>query len=371
MSNTLLTPSIIARQALLILRSEMVSLGLAYKDKSQEFTAAKVGDTIKIRRPAAFEAKEFTSTVAPQNITEGQVNLTLEKHFDITVNVTSKDWTLSLEDFTEQVLRPIMIGHLEAASAYILSKYTEVYQYYDASFPTTIATLAGVPRVLDEAKVPQRGRVGIVSPAAKAALLGIPSFTESDKRGDDGTALREASMGRVLGVDWYMDQLVPTHTKGTFAGTPAIDGAVLAGATKLALKGGSGTQTVKKGDIFKVADAPGQYVVTADAAATSGSIAEVEFFPPAPVGGFVDNKGVTFVATHKANLVMHPWALAAAIVPLAIPRGANSASIMRADGIGIRYVAGYNTSTKTDQISFDYLIGAKFIQPELAMRVPQ
>jgi hypothetical protein len=373
MSNTLLTPTIIARQALLILQTEMVSLGLAYRDKSSEFTGAKVGDTIKVRRPATFAAQEFTSTVDPQAITEREVELTLEKHYDITVNVTSKDWTLRLEDFSEQVLRPIIVGHLEAASGYLLGKYHQVYQYYDAAsaaFPSTIAHIAQVGRVLDNAKVPMRDRVCIVSPEEKAALLGIEAFHAADKRGDSGTALREASMGRVLGFDWFMDQLVPTHIKGTFAGSPAINGAVLEGATTMAIDGGSGTQTVKKGDLFKVADVPGQYVVTADAAAVDGAIAAVAFSPAAPAGGFPNDKAISFVASHRANLAMHPAALAVAMVPLELPRGAANARIVSANGVGLRYVASYNTSTKTDQISLDYLIGAKFVQPELAARVP-
>lgn len=370
MSNTFLTPSIIARQALMILRGEVVALGLAYKDKSQEFTAAKVGDEITIRRPAKFEQKEFTSTVDPQNISEGQVKLVLEKHFDITVNVTSKEWSLSLQDFTEQVLRPIIVAHVEGANAFLLSKYTEVYQYLDAAFPTTLAHLTEVPRILDDAKVPMRGRVGLVNPRAKATLLAIPQFTDSEKRGDAGTALREASIGRVLGLDWFMDQQIPRHVKGTYA-TPATDGAVLAGATTMAVTGGETTQTFKKGDIFKVADAPGQYVVTADTAAVAGDIAALPFFPPAPTGGFETGKALTVIADHDANLVMHPNALAAAIVPLELPAGSSNAQIVRADGMGLRYVAGYNTSNKTDQISLDFLMGAKFVQPELAARVPR
>jgi hypothetical protein len=110
--------------------------------------------------------------------------------------------------------------------------------------------------------------------------------------------------------------------------------------------------------------------VTADAAATDGAIAAVSFSPAAPAGGFPNDKAISFVATHRANLAMHPAALAVAMVPPELPRGASNAKIVQANGFGLRYVADYSTSTKTDQISLDFLIGAKFVQPELAMRIP-
>ena len=62
MANTILTPDIIAREALMVLRNNAVMANLVHRDYSNEFVAG-VGDTITIRKPAKFDAKEFAAKV--------------------------------------------------------------------------------------------------------------------------------------------------------------------------------------------------------------------------------------------------------------------------------------------------------------------
>ena len=57
MANTFLTSKEIARQALPILENNLVMGGLVYRDYSNTF--AQKGDTIQVRKPAAFTAVEF------------------------------------------------------------------------------------------------------------------------------------------------------------------------------------------------------------------------------------------------------------------------------------------------------------------------
>ena len=50
MPNTILTPKIIAQEALMVLESQLTMAGLVHRDYSKEFV--RVGDTITIRKPA-------------------------------------------------------------------------------------------------------------------------------------------------------------------------------------------------------------------------------------------------------------------------------------------------------------------------------
>lgn len=373
-SNTMLTPQMIAQEALLLLSETMITSQLVYRDYAREWQdGVKKGDTVSIRRPATFEAKEFQSEIVVQGIQEGSVDLTLEKHFDVSFAVTSKEWTLELDEFSDRVLRPAVLSIAQGVNSYVLSKYVDIYNVYDGSFPDTLANLALATSILDENLVPMDGRWGVMSAAAKAKLLGIPEFTRADRRGDGGEALTRASMGEILNVNWYMDQMVPQHVAGTFAdGSPATDGAVAAGATTMDIDGGSGGETVKKGDVFTVTDAPGYYVVTANGEAdVNGDLEGMSFYPPAPAGGFGASKALSFVGDHRPNLIAHPNALALVLAPLAIPRGTQNAFYMSDRGIGIRFVASYDQYTKTDVISLDVLAGSRAIQPELAMRLPE
>lgn len=171
-------------------------------------------------------------------------------------------------------------------------------------FATTTDLMADAGQLLDDKLCPQAGRIAIINSKAKAALLKLDSFKSFDKRGDVA-ALRDAELGRFLGFDWYMDQAVSLHTRGTLTGSPLINGAVAAAAQVMNIDAGALTGTVIPGDIFTVAGDTQQYVVTNSTTAAANAITGITFNPPS-VAGFSDNAAVTFVATHRVNMAYHP-----------------------------------------------------------------
>lgn len=372
MANSILTPSVIAREGLMRLRNNLVVANLVHRDHQAEFTGAKVGDTITIRKPASFTVQEFSSSIVIQDIIESGVTLQLEKHFDISVAVTSREWTLELDDFSERVIAPAMEELADAVDSYVLGKYTQVHNFVGTAGtpPASLSDLAQIDRQLNEQKVPMANRRAIVNPKAKADMMSIDVVAHADKRADGGEALRLASMGTIMGLDWFHDQNIHAHTAGTWQGVSfLVNGAVSADATTMNLDGGSASETALVGDLFTVAGDSGQYVVTANATASTGAITGLAFSPAAPSGGFADNSAVTIVASHDANLAMHRNAIALAVVPLELPTGNDNAAYDNFEGLGIRVVRDYNISTKTDTLSFDILCGSRTIQPELAARI--
>ncbi len=366
MANVILTPSVIAREALMILESSMVFGNLVFRGHQDEFTGAKVGDTVTVRGPATFTANEFTgSAVTVQDIAESSVPLVIEKHFDTTVSLTSRERTLSLDQFSARVLQPAMLSIAEAVDGYIASKYFEVYNTVGTAGtpPASLANVADIDKVMNDGKVPQQNRRIVVNPKAKAALYGIANFADADKRGEVG-AVRDASFGsRFMGFDWYMNQNVKAHTKGTGAGYLVNNGAGLAiGATTATVD--TGTGTILKGDIVTFAGHTQTYTVTSALAANNFS------FSPGLKATVADNAAITLpTATHDANLAFHPNAIALAVVPLEIPEGAKKAEVVSFRGLGLRYVSSYDISLKKDIISLDVLVGAKVIDPRLIWRV--
>lgn len=373
MANELLTPSVIAREALMILGSNAVMAGLVYTDYDNEFGPAKVGDTISIRKPASFTAQEFGGSINVQDIKEGRVSLTLDKHLDISTAVSSKEWTLDLDDFSNRIIRPAMNALNEEVDKYLCSLYGQFGQTAGTAGtpPSGLKDLADLDKAMNEARIPVAGRRVVVSPATKAAMFTIDAVARADARGDDGTALRDASMGHIMGMDWYMDQNIRSHTAGTAAVVTAlkVSAEVLEGADTMGVSGGSGAETLLAGDCFTVAGASGSYTVTEDSTAASGTFTLVKFSPAAPEGGFAANAAITLQKDHVANLAFVREAIALAIVPLELPRGAqNNAAYVSYNGMGIRVVQDYDINTKTDVISFDILLGAKVIDPRLGVR---
>lgn len=131
MGNTFLTPSIIAKEALMVLENNLVLAGLVHRDYSDEF--ARVGDTITIRKPATFVAKEFTSSIDVQEATEDSVQVQLNKHLDVSFAVTSKELSLSIQDFSEQLIQPAMRAIAQKIDELIAGLYVDIPYIVDVS----------------------------------------------------------------------------------------------------------------------------------------------------------------------------------------------------------------------------------------------
>lgn len=372
MANTLLTPSVIAREALATLYAQTVMLPLVHRDYSNEF--AQVGDTVTVRKPATFTANEFTSTITVQDATESSVAVQMNKHLDVSFAVTSKDLSLNISDFSAQLMAPAMEAIAQKVDRYLLGLYVDTYKTVGTAgtTPDGVDDITGVGREFDLAFVPLADRNIVVDAYAKDKFLQIPAFFEADKVGDDGSALRNASLGRKFGSNVILGQNVAAHSNGTVAhsGTFAVNGAVLAGATTMNVDASTLTGTWAAGSVFTVAGVAGSFVVTADKAAAANAMTGVSFFPAAPTGGFADNAVITRVADHTPNLAFHRTAFAFVSRPLALPMGANGQSAtVNYGGLGLRVVYGYDMSTKKDTVSVDLLCGVKTLDPARAVRL--
>lgn len=208
MANTFLTPDIIAREALMVLRNNAVMANLVHRDYSGEFVAG-VGDTITIRKPANFEAKEYAGSITVQDANETGVAVKMDKHLDVSFAVTSKQLSMDIEDFSKQLLVPAMQAFADKVDQYLLGLKSEITN-------TVPATAAAQNDVIDarayltKAAAPLTERRFVYGSDMETKLLKTDLFTSAEKVGDEGTALREASLGRKYGMDFYVDQNADT-----------------------------------------------------------------------------------------------------------------------------------------------------------------
>jgi len=282
---------------------------------------------------------------------------------------------LSIDNFSEQFLIPAMSSFAQKIDDYLTGLYIDIPHYYGTAgtTPSGIADITGVRKKLNDNKVPYALRRCIVDSAADDKFSQLSTFHEAAKTGDDGSALREGSLGRKFGFDFYMDQNIKKHTKGTLAADApgiAVKGATAAGATTAVFDGTNIAGTLKKGDIFTVADVVGSYVVTEDSTVAAGEIT-VKFYPAVPTGGFPDNKVITVVGSHMANMAFHRNAFALVTRPLALPMGLSSEqkAIVNFNGFGLRVIYDYNSTYKKDLISIDMICGVKTLDRDLAARL--
>lgn len=204
MANTFLTPSIIAREALMVLRNNAVMANLVHRDFSREFVAG-IGDTITIRKPAAFEAKEYSNSITVQDATENSVTVKMDKHLDVSFAVTSKQMTMDIADFSAQLLVPAMQAFQDKIDSYLLALGAAVTQKVTSTADIRKDVVAA-RKFLTAAAAPLTERRFVYNSETEADLLNTDLFISAEKVGDEGTALREASLGRKFGMDFYVDQ---------------------------------------------------------------------------------------------------------------------------------------------------------------------
>lgn len=206
MANTIITPEVIAREALMVLRNNAVMANLVHRDYSDDFAGA-VGDTITIRKPATFVANEYNGSIEVQDANETGVPVTMDKHLDVSFGVTAKQMALDIKDFSAQLLVPAMQAFADKIDKYLIGLESgATNRVAHASGDITSKDLVAARKFLTENAAPLADRRFVVGATAEADLLNSELFVSADKVGDDGTALREASLGRKYGMDCYVDQ---------------------------------------------------------------------------------------------------------------------------------------------------------------------
>ena len=247
MPNTLLTPSIIAKEALIVLRNNAVMANLVYRDYSDEFAA--VGDTITIRKPATFKANEYNGSIEVQDATESGVKVVMNKLLDVSFAVTSKEMTLDISDFSQQLIVPAMQAFADKIDSAILGLEANVTNRVNAS--NSKSDVIAARKYLTTAAAPLADRRYVYNSDVEADLLSTDLFVNAGAVGDDGTALKEASLGRKFGMDFYVDQNIPAAaSQGKMQAMAFHKNAFALGTRPLALPQGAANAHIENYDGF-------------------------------------------------------------------------------------------------------------------------
>lgn len=377
MANIWQHPSKIAQEALLHLEDSLVIAPLCAMDKTAEFTTRasgwKVGDTVTFRTHGEYNVDEFQTTIATQSIRSSTRPLTIEKHFDISVELTAKELALDLDSFSEQVLRPSMYALAERCDTYLGTKILQAAGLYVSD--DLLASAADVALARKAAIIQQlsMNRYSLVDHDLEAKLLGQTWFNQAQTRGQEGVdSLNTGRLGHTMGMDWFASIAFPTNVVGHTAGdgTAATNNGAggntnnQIGATTLTIDTTGAGTSFAAGDRLRIAGVRRPLIVkTAIADLTAATSVELvdpitEIIP--------DNAAVTVIGSGQ-SLIYHgaifdDKALGVAFPMLDLPES-ESAGIASANGINVRIVKAYDINTKKTTFSMDFMCGAFMLDP--------
>lgn len=402
MANSLLTPTVIVKEMLMEFKNQLGFTKGVNRQYDDQFAqkGAKVGASINIRKPVIFTATDG-ATLSNQDVVEESVALTLDTQKHVAFNFTSKDLTLTVDEFKARYIKSAaaaLANQVDVDGLAVAAKNTFQTVGTAGTTPSALLTYLQAQQKLNEMGAPDDGdRSIIINPAAQTTIVdSLKSLFQSSE--EISKQYEKGMMGIAAGAKWKMAQNIYTYTSGQRGGTPLVNGATSSGATTLVTDGwtAAAANRVKAGDVFTIASVYAvnpltkvstgvlqQFVVTADASSDGSGNATLSISPAIVSSGPTqnvsalpaDNAALTFVqaasTSHVSNLLYHKDAYVLGCADLEIPGGVDMSA--RAtdpeSGLSLRMVRQYDINNDKFVTRMDILYGWKTVRPEFACKI--
>lgn len=408
-NNVHLTDSIIIKEALRLLKNNLVFAKCVYRDLEKRY--GKVGDTINLELP--FRVKSTSGRVLGKKpMVDQTIPFKIDRQEHVALEYTVKDKTLSITRFSERYLKSGMSQIANVIDRSIAMTIKQVFHtsgtpgtrpgaYIDFANPAAKQTTYAVPN--------DGMRKAVLDPFTCASLSNEVSklFKESMV----AQAYSEGYQGNVAKYETYESQNLPKHTVGDYGGTPLVNGTITNGNT-LTTDGWSNNKTglLKAGDVFTMAGVYGvnpqsyettgmlqEFVVMADADSNGSGQSTLTISPSLNDGTATttnadgdtisleayqnvtalpaDNAAITVQGaantTYEQNYLFHKDAIGLAMVNLEVPKTATVGE--RASdpdsGLSLLLTAAYDINEQTEIYRVDAVWGTHLIYPELGMKL--
>lgn len=411
MANAILTPSVIANEALRQLENELVLAKMINMDVSSEFNG-EIGDTVNVRRPYRMtsQANNLDVSSFTTDIEEATVPVKLDQTLTTRFKLGALERTLEITDpRVQRVIGAAVIELRDKIEQKIAAQYTNVYHFSGTpgTRPQTFLSLATAGAYMTDAAVPMDPRYACHSPLTAAYLA--DSFKAQQRTPSKvDTALEKVSIGMYGGFDNYSSVHIPKHTVGVATGTPVVNGAnqnVTYANSKttwtqsLVTDGWTNSTTgiLKAGDVITIAgvyevnpisrQSTGRlqhFTVTADAdSGASTGPATLTISPPIITSGpyqtvtaapaddaTITVKTGTGGTAYEQSLLFHPDFMMMVTRPINIP---SDTGLKTASKTGNRMSIRVSEETTFNNLEYshrmDILFGLKVTAPYLAHRL--
>jgi hypothetical protein len=259
-TTTILTPTMITREALRVLHQKSNFLGAVNRQYDSQFarSGAKIGQSLNVRMPAKFTTRT-NATYSAQNYVERSTPLQVSNQYGVDVSFTTADLTMSMDDFSKRFISPAMAQLVATIESTAMAQAYKLVNNYVGTTSTSLTYLSfaqGGQRMTEN--LASHDRKAILNPLSRVNFSNdVKGLFQSSQ--DIARAYKEGEMGRTGGFNVFENTLLPNHTMGTFAGTPLTDGAALGTSTTatewvsqtvMQIDGATALTTLKAGDIL-------------------------------------------------------------------------------------------------------------------------
>jgi hypothetical protein len=401
MANSLLTPSMIAKEMLMAFKNNLKFTKNVDRQYSDQFakTGAKVGNTITIRKPPRFTVRTGPA-INIQSVNDESTALVLNSQKGVDFTFTTQDLALTVDDFSERYIKNAVLALANQVDTDGLTMaYQNTYNSVGVpgTTPSALLTFLNAQGTLDNNACPRDDMRSIyINPNAQIATVNALSglFQSADRISEQ---YEKGQMGKAIGATWYMAQNIVSRTVGALGGTPVVAGAGQTGAS-LNTSGWSNSVSglLNIGDVFTIAGVYGvnpitkqstgslqQFVVTAQASSNGSGLSTVSISPSIVTSGSTqtvtaspaNSAAITVVGAagtaSPQNILCHEKAFTLGCADLELPEGVHFAAVASdpESGLSIRVVRAYDINSDQIPCRLDVLYGWAAMRPEWACRI--
>ena len=362
MSNTLLTTQQMVDASTVLLESRLIVAG-ALDHRTEEKFGAGTGKSVSVRTIASLQPAgdlNEDGEAQPEDLVETKVDVVLEKHFYKTVDLTAEDMTLNIEDFSSQILDPMINSLVTSIETYTNAKLAaNAGGKTGAGFtaPTTLADCARANRWFTDHKIIPQGRFAFIGSESEEAFIQLEAFTAATYGNDGPIALRDATIGKRLGMNFVVNPY-------------AAEVAAIPGTLTVKAEANPGAKTINVGGITAGTKVPAGAAITIDgvqyfvAEAIASAVADNQ---PVKLSVGLKKKAAAGAAitanAYGQSFIAHKSCAAIAIIAPQPSQGAPSA-IAKYRGISVRATRVFDAKKLKDVLTLDVLVGMRVIHPE-------
>lgn len=383
MTNTLgyYNPYFYAQEALIQLEKALGMAARVHLGYDEERRAFRKGEYVNIRRPSSFVATDVNPATGgtTADVATESVQVQLSNWKEVKFALTDKELAFTSERIIDEHIRPAAYALADNIDAALNALYFYIPWQHNVGSGTAVAAadITTIWQKMFDAKCPMNDLERMhfeVGGKASKDLLDATAFTSWSVAGSQAEQnLLRGNLGQRYGFNFFSNQNVTTHTKGTLSSpSNKVKTGWTKGDTSVTIYDTTLTGTLKAGDTFTVAGDSQAYAVTADATAASNEI--TVSISPALAKDAAGDAAVTHqLYTGVTSLAFHRNALALVTAPLSEigdGLGARIAAVQDPKtGLALRSRIWYEGNQSTVKVGLDVLYGVKCLDPNLAARI--
>jgi len=358
-------------------------------DDSYAKTGAKIGSSLRVRKPDQFDVTTTSRVIDVQEQAEGYETITLASQYHVDMYFTSDEMSLSLDRLSERKIKPAMQKLISKIEGDVLTGCTKGTYNQAGTAGTALGDAGSLVAFTDaRAKInqglaPKSNRSLQLDSVQMGALVGAGKglFAPVEQV---GKAFAEGFYARTMAADIYENERVYAHTNGTDHTTLSVVTTLAAGATSIQISGSAlsvGTTFTVSGcyaahpetgdsysnlQQFVVTSVSGEYCGISPSPYASGAKKNVSALPTS--AATVTAAGVSST-TYRTGLMYQKEAFAFVTADLPLFAGADKCQRLTQDGFSLRVWQDGDIINDRMLMRIDMLFGYAVLRPAWACKL--